>query len=172
MTTTFTEFKETMITEITGFIQSQGRALSVADLDRLIADLPALRERFAKIPAQTYPNLADQLQFLSLVVEDQVVRDPAGEMVGEAAFALLYFQRATDLIPDSIPGMGLLDDAMIVRMVLGRHERAFKSRSHGYKLSWPAPSFDGDQLLSVVSPLRLSSFYWSMTTQPRLCVSD
>ena len=58
-------------------------------------------------------------------------------MVGEAAFALLYFQRATDLIPDSIPGMGLLDDAMIVRIVMGRHEQAFKSSSHGYNLSWP-----------------------------------
>ena len=54
----------------------------------------------------------------------------AADMVGEAAFALLYFQRATDLIPDSIPGMGLLDDAMIVRIVLGRHEHAFKSSSH------------------------------------------
>src|SRR5258705_1461758 len=108
MTTTFTAFKETMTTEITGFIQSQARALSLADLDRLIVDLPALRERFAKIPAQTYPYLTDQLQFLSRVVEDQVVQDTAAEMVGEAAFALLYFQRSTDLIPDSIPGMGLL----------------------------------------------------------------
>jgi uncharacterized membrane protein YkvA (DUF1232 family) len=77
-----------------------------------------LRERFAKIPAQTYPHLVDELQFLSLVVEDLAVRDPAGEIVGEAAFALLYFQRATDLIPDSIPGMGLLDDAIVVRIVL------------------------------------------------------
>jgi uncharacterized membrane protein YkvA (DUF1232 family) len=152
MTTKSTDFKETMTRELNDFIQSQSRALSVAELDRLSADLPALRERFAKIPAHTYPYLANQLQFLSLVVEDQVVRDPAGEMVGEAAFALLYFQRATDLIPDSIPGMGLLDDAMIVRIVLGRHEHAFKFSQHGYKLSWPAPSFDIDQLLSVVSP--------------------
>ena len=157
-----------MTKELNDFIQSQSRALSLAELDRLTGDLPALRERFAKIPAHTYPYLADQLQFLSLVVEDQVVRDPAGEMVGEAAFALLYFQRATDLIPDSIPGMGLLDDAMIVRIVLGRHEQAFKSSSYAYELSWPAPSFDVDQLLAVISPLRLSSFYWSMATQPRL----
>ncbi len=168
MTTKSTDFKETMTRELNDFIQSQARALSLAELDRLTADLPALRERFAKIPAQTYPYLADQLQFLSLVVEDQVVRDPAGEIVGEAAFALLYFQRATDLIPDSIPGMGLLDDAMIVRIVLGRHERAFKSSSHAYNLSWPGPSFDVEQLLAVISPLRLSSFYWSMATQPRL----
>jgi uncharacterized membrane protein YkvA (DUF1232 family) len=172
MTTKSTDFKETMTGELTGFIQSQARALSLAELDRLTADLPALRERFAKIPAQTYPYLADQLQFLSLVVEDQVVRDPAGEIVGEAAFALLYFQRSTDLIPDSIPGMGLLDDAMIVRIVLGRYEQAFKVSPHGYTLSWPAPSFDLDQLLSVVSPLRLSSFYRSMATEPRLSAPD
>ena len=156
MTTKSSDFNETMTKELNDFIQSQSRALSLAELDRLTGDLPALRERFAKIPAHTYPYLAEQLQFLSLVVEDQVVRDPAGEMVGEAAFALLYFQRATDLIPDSIPGMGLLDDAMIVRTVLARHQQAFKFSPHGYKLSWPAPSFDIDQLLSVVSPLRLT----------------
>jgi len=155
MTAKSTDFKETITRELNDFIQSQARALSPAELDRLTADLPALRERFATIPAQTYPYLADQLQFLSLVVENQVVRDPAGQMVGEAAFALLYFQRATDLIPDSIPGMGLLDDAIIVRIVLGRHEQAFKFSPHGYKLTWPAPNSDVDQLLSVVSPLRL-----------------
>ena len=142
--------------------------MSLAAIERLIADLPALRKGFAKIPAQTYPYLTDQLQFLSLVVEDLAVRDSAGEIVGEAAFALLYFQSANDLIP----GLGLLDDAIIVRIVLGRHEDAFKSSSHGYKLSWAAPNFDVDQLLSVVSPLRLTSFYSSMATGPRTTVLD
>ena len=172
MTTKSTDFKEKMTRELIDFIQSQARAISLAKLDRLTGDLAALRERFVKIPAHTYPYLANQLQFLSLVVEDQVVRDPAGEMVGEAAFALLYFQRTTDLIPDSIPGMGLLDDSMIARIVLGRHEQAFKFSLHGHKLSWPAPSFDVDQLLSVVSPLRLTSFYLSMATEPRLTVPN
>ena len=161
-----------MTEEITGFIQNQARSLSLADIKRLIADLPALRERFAKIPTQTYPYLTGQLQFLSLAVEDLIARDPAGEILGEAAFALLYFQRVTDLIPDSIPGMGLLDDAMIVRIVLGRHEDAFKSSSYDNKLSWPAPSFDVDQLLSVVSPLRLTSFYLSMASEPRTTAPD
>jgi uncharacterized membrane protein YkvA (DUF1232 family) len=158
--------------EITGFIQSQARALSLTDIERLIVDLPALRERSANIPRQAYPYLADQLQFLSLMVEELIVRDPAGEIVGEAAFALLYYQRATDLIPDSIPGMGLLDDAIIVRIVLGRHEHAFKSSPHGYKLRWPPPSFSVDQLLSVISPLRLSSFYLSMATETRAAVPN
>ena len=173
MTTSSSDFKERITGEITGFIQNQARALSLSAIERLIADLPALRERFAKIAAQTYPYLADQLQFLSLVVEELVVRDPAGEIMGEAAFALLYFQRATDLIPDSFPGLGLLDNAIIVRIVLGRHEDALKSSSYGNQLSWlPAPSFDVDQLLSVVSSLRLTSFYMSMATDPRTTVPD
>jgi uncharacterized membrane protein YkvA (DUF1232 family) len=146
--------------------------MSITAIERLVADLPDLHKRFAKIPAQSYPYLADQLQFLSLVVEDLAVRDPAGEIVGEAAFALLYFQRATDLIPDSIPGLGLLDDAVIVRIVLGRHENAFKSSLYGYMLSWPAPSFDLDQLLSVVSPLRLTSFCLPVATKPRTTAPD
>jgi uncharacterized membrane protein YkvA (DUF1232 family) len=172
MTTNSTDFKKTMARELNGFIESQALALSITDIDRLIVDLPALRARLAKIPNQTYPYLAEQLQFLSLVVEDQVVRDPASELVGEAAFALIYFQRATDLIPDSIPGIGLLDDAVIARIVLGRHEQALKILPHGHKLRWPTPTFDVDQLLSVISPLRLTSFYLSMATAPRLTVAD
>ena len=93
MTPSSTDLKERITGEITAFIQNQARATSITAIERLVADLPALRKRFAEIPAQSYPYLADQLLFLSLVVEDLAVRDPAGELVGEAAFALLYFQR-------------------------------------------------------------------------------
>jgi len=166
----YVDFKEWMAMDFIDFVQSQASALSVADLNRLIADLPALRERFTTIPSQSYPYLSDHLEFLSLVVNDEVTgsnRDPIPQTVSEAAFALLYFQTATDLIPDSIPDMGLLDDAMIVNLVLRRHEDAFKHSSHAYKLHWPLPTFDIDQLLSVVSSLRLESFYSSMKTLQR-----
>jgi hypothetical protein len=69
MTTKYADFKEWMTTELIDFVQSQASVLSVADLNRLIADLPALRKRFTTIPSQTYPYLSDQLEFLSLVVQ-------------------------------------------------------------------------------------------------------
>ena len=78
-----------MLKELTNFIKSQVAAVSLADLDGLIGDLPALRERFARIPLAAYPHLPDQLEFLSLFVEEQVVgrsHEPAEEPVGEAAF--------------------------------------------------------------------------------------
>jgi hypothetical protein len=56
----------------------------------------------------------------------------------------------------------------MVRIVLSRHQQTFKFSPLGYKVSWPAPSFDIDQLLSVVSPLRLTSFYLSMAKEAPL----
>ena len=170
MTAKSSDFKETMTKELNDFIQSQARALSPADLEQLGVDLPGLRELIARIPSHTYPSLPNQLEFLSLIVEDYLHGPkvgPAEQMAAESAFALLYFQRATDLIPDLIPGMGLLDDAVVVSTVLRRHEYAFKHSSHADKLRWPVPNIDVDHLLAVISPLRLRSFYWSMATQPR-----
>jgi hypothetical protein len=65
--------------------------------------------------------------------------------------------------------MGLLDDAMIASLVLRRHEAAFEQCSHAYKLRWPLPIFDIDQLLSVVSPLRLIRI--TRRRRPRTVVS-
>ena len=73
MTTKSTDFKKIMTAELTGFIQSQARVLSLVDLNQLVINLPALRERFAKIPSETYPYLSDQLEFLCLFVEEQIV---------------------------------------------------------------------------------------------------
>jgi uncharacterized membrane protein YkvA (DUF1232 family) len=169
MTTKYSAFKESIVAELTSFIQSQARALSLEDLDRLIIDLPSLRDRFAQIPSRTHAYLSDQLEFLCLFVEERVARrsgDLAEEPVAEAAFALLYFQRTTDLIPDSIPSLGLLDDSMIVALVLRRQEKAFKASSHAHLLRWPTLRFDLDELLSVIAPLRLTSFCSSLAQPP------
>jgi hypothetical protein len=43
MTTKYISFKEAMTTQLLDFVQSQAGALSPADLDQLIVDLPAIR---------------------------------------------------------------------------------------------------------------------------------
>jgi uncharacterized membrane protein YkvA (DUF1232 family) len=166
----FTDFRDSMTRELTHFIQSQARALSLSDLDWLVMNLPSLRKRLTKPPLRTYPYLADQLEFLCRFVEEQVVersRHLAEDAVAEAAFALLYFQRSTDLIPDPIPDMGLLDDAIIVGLVLHRQRHAFKQSSYAdMMLRWPEPRLEVEELLSVISPLRLSSFCSSWANRP------
>ena len=163
------DVKDSITTELNSFIQNQVTGLSAVDLERLTTDLPVLRKRFTKLPLQTYPNLPAQLEFLCHFIEDRVVRCGSNlteEPVAEAAFALLYFQRAIDLIPDPIPDMGLLDDAIIVGLVLRRQEQAFKQSSYANLLRWPEESFDAEELLSIISPLRVSSFC-SSAKQPR-----
>jgi uncharacterized membrane protein YkvA (DUF1232 family) len=171
MTTKNADFKEWMTMELIDFVQSQASAVSVTDLNRLIADLPALRERFTTIPLQTYPYLSDHLEFLSLVVNDEVTGpncDPIPQTVSEAAFALLYFQTATDLIPDPIPGMGLLDDLGALAVYLckaietghdvGFAESGFRPAVIG---SWQLPGGDalGRVGRAVDSNIRLKQMF-------------
>lgn len=165
-TTRATDIKESITTELNSFIQNQAIGLSAFDLERLTTDLPVLRKRFTKLPLKTYPYLAEQLEFLCRFIEDRVVRwgkDLTEQSVAEAAFALLYFQRAIDLIPDPIPDMGLLDDAIIVRMVLRRQEQAFKQSSYANLLWWQEEGVKVEELLSIISPLRVSSFCLAAT---------
>lgn len=55
----------------------------------------------------------------------------------DVAFALVYFLKGFDRIPDTMPEIGLLDDAMIVDHVLQRHETTF--RGHWLRRSRPWP---------------------------------
>src|SRR5258708_8632381 len=91
MTAKYADFKEWMTMELIDFVQNQASVLSVTDLNRLIANLPALRERFATIPSQTYPYLADHLEFLSLVFKNEITRptpDPISQTFTQPTFAL------------------------------------------------------------------------------------
>lgn len=56
----------------------------------------------------------------------------------EVAFALLYFLKGFDRIPDSVPEVGLLDDAMIVQIVLQRNATTLRAHWLRRRRAWPA----------------------------------
>ncbi len=62
---------------------------------------------------------------------------PANLPHREITFALLYFLKGFDRIPDSVPEVGLLDDALIVQDVLERHATALKGHWTRHQRTWP-----------------------------------
>jgi uncharacterized membrane protein YkvA (DUF1232 family) len=56
----------------------------------------------------------------------------------EAAFALLYFLTGHDRVPDTVPEVGLLDDALIVQIVLQRHATTLRAHWLRRRRLWPS----------------------------------
>ena len=49
--------------------------------------------------------------------------DPLPRYLAEGTFAAQYLLNEEDLIPDTVPGVGLADDAILVKRVVARHGR-------------------------------------------------
>ncbi len=64
-------------------------------------------------------------RFLSSA-EAQNADDPLPRKIAEAAVALNYFLKGFDLIPDSIPEIGLVDDARVIACVLARNPTIYQ----------------------------------------------
>jgi len=110
--------------------------LTPADAHQLVAEMPDHREQFARLRESGYPEAERQLWFLSYIVEqvwtDQYREMPYGAAL-EAAFAVTYFLREGDLIPDSIGPIGLVDDIAVVQVVFLRNAvtyEAFRAATH------------------------------------------
>ena len=68
------------------------------------------------------------LEDLTEMLEDQDYELPKTEATRVLA-TLTYFANPADLIPDSIPGLGFLDDAIMIKIV----EHDFKNELWGYR---------------------------------------
>ena len=125
--------------EIARFVQHGASKITPIILRGVYKKLPILKVEFAQIDAPKYPHLVDQLEFLANVVED-FVEGTADDLpfcaVSAAAFAVIYKHRQTDLIPDSIPEWGHLDDSSVVRAVLIEHERVLAAFAAKIGVSW------------------------------------
>jgi uncharacterized membrane protein YkvA (DUF1232 family) len=105
--------------------------------------LPLLKLEFAQIHAPKFPHLVTQLQFLANVVEDFAdgkAEDLPYTTAAAACYAIIYAQRQWDLIPDSVPDIGMADDSGVVRVVLIENERTLAKYAERIGMSWRAIS--------------------------------
>ena len=70
----------------------------------------------------------ETLQDLTEIIEDESYAAPA-KVRGEVLAALAYFANPEDLIPDDVPVLGFLDDAIMIKFV----EEQFKHELHAFR---------------------------------------
>ena len=104
------------------------RRVKTSDVGKAVRKSPALR-RLIRGPLA---DLAEDLNTLVAMVKDYVSGDyrvlPQRTLLA-AAFAILYVIDPLDLMPDFIPGIGLMDDAAVVAFVV----KALQSDIHEYR---------------------------------------
>lgn len=98
---------------------------------------PQLLAKIAQLTAHTH--LRQRLELLELYFEESC-RDGQHAAPAHRAtvFALLYFLQGLDRVPDSVPEVGLLDDALIVQGVLQRHAATLRAHWLRQHRAWPA----------------------------------
>ncbi|WP_414660444.1 DUF1232 domain-containing protein [Horticoccus sp. 23ND18S-11] len=84
-------------------------------------------------------RLRRRIELLATYFEEACVDGQMGSPAHrDVAFALLYFLKGFDRIPDNIPEVGLLDDAMVVQIVLQRHASTLRAHWLRQRRVWPA----------------------------------
>lgn len=106
------------------YVEQGAACVSDQDIARLTRLLPEVRKKIAAVNSK---HLRQRVDLLA-----QRVTSPARnaeELVAcrESAFALYYLLKGYDLVPDSIPEVGFLDDLQVVDAVFRRHGRLIEA---------------------------------------------
>lgn len=127
------------MSELAEFVHSGAAKITPQILRGVYKKLPHLKLGFAQIHAPKFPHLVEQLQFLANVIED-FADGKADELpyttIANACYAIIYAQRQWDLIPDSVPDLGMADDSGVVRVVLIENERVLARYAEKIGLNW------------------------------------
>ena len=112
--------------ELRDFIYDGARRITPAHLDKLVRVLPIIRLSVTQVT--DFPNLPDQVEFLAEMIEDfhsGLNRSIPFTAIAEAAFALFYLRKATDMLSDSVQQSGYADDAAIITAVFESYKKPF-----------------------------------------------
>jgi uncharacterized membrane protein YkvA (DUF1232 family) len=112
------------------FVMRGGQAVTAGQMDAFRRQLPLLKVKAEIMDVPEFPHLKPQTNFLVRYAED--VLDgayPCSDLqaIAETVFALSYLLKEVDIIPDSVPHVGLADDSVVLRAVLTGHESEFRA---------------------------------------------
>jgi len=110
--------------------RSARRVAGEQDEREILAAVQALidRVRAAKKTPSFVQESVSVLEDLKQMLEDPDYEMPKGPRT-EVLAALSYFANPEDLIPDQVPGLGFLDDAIMIKML----ENELKHELWGYR---------------------------------------
>jgi uncharacterized membrane protein YkvA (DUF1232 family) len=110
--------------QIDEFIVRAGEAMTSDRLRDLRRFEKGLIEKLATDQARQHRDLHESVTKLRALLRSDAVTeatDPLPRELAEAGVALEYLLKGVDIIPDSLPEIGLTDDARIVARVMERN---------------------------------------------------
>jgi uncharacterized membrane protein YkvA (DUF1232 family) len=99
-------------------------------LHAFIRERELIEKKFQTISVE-YHELRHQIREIMRTLEAAALvntTDPLPRCLAEGTFAAQYLLKEDDLIPDCVPGVGLADDAILVRSFVARHGRKLARR--------------------------------------------
>lgn len=108
-----------------------------ADLTGLRQLLPQIRKKLASVKDSA--RFRDRVEMLTRYIDETTNLGGTPER-REIAFVLFYFLKGYDLIPDALPEIGLLDDALMVETAFNRNQLALRSHWAAQGRTWPENS--------------------------------
>ena len=110
---------------IDSIILAGSLGIRAKDLHAIIRERELIEKKFQTISIG-YHELRHQIREIMRTLEAAALvnaTDPLPRCLAEGTFAAQYLLKEDDLIPDSVPGVGLADDAILVKSVVARHGR-------------------------------------------------
>jgi uncharacterized membrane protein YkvA (DUF1232 family) len=109
---------------VTAFIAQGTSSLTLEQLETFPKRVPQLRRKLAQVKknghAELHATAERLLNYALAALEGHAVPFHPRTMFG-AIFALTYLLKGYDAIPDSVPGIGMADDLIILRQVTKTH---------------------------------------------------
>ena len=119
------------------YVAKGAELVTTEEMMTLRALLPDIRKKLCHITAPA--EFVQRVELLAVYYEE-MIGAPAAAFLSrqQSAFALLYFLKGFDRIPDSIPEIGYVDDAAVVDQVIENNRVSLREHWSHRNWGWPA----------------------------------